>query len=268
MQNRHPEHLTALGDVIKNQPTSNTSGASHPTNEADNIGEVYTCPLCRDARFVHPTRGDGKPDYTRVIPCKCVEGKLADKRRIRMLEDCEIPPRAAGWTFETFERLPGLEEAYDKALEFTEDSSDTKWLVLMSGSDRGKTHLLFAICHRWLEEGRPARYAYVPDLLDELRQGFRGEGDRSYEARWRFFRNVPLLALDDLGTENKTPWVQERLDTLIDYRLRQGLALVVATNTPMEDLPFRIRSRLEREGRVIYIRAHDYHTRLDRKAGR
>lgn len=181
-----------------------------------------------------------------------------------MLEDCELPPRAAGWTFETFERLPGLEEAHDEALAFAEDRSDTEWLVLMSGSDRGKTHLLFAICHRWLEEGRPARYAYVPDLLDELRQGFRGDGDQSFDARWRFFRNVPLLVLDDLGVEYKTPWVQERLDTIIDYRLRQGLALVVATNQPMEDLPFRIRSRLEREGRVVYVRAPDYHSRLDR----
>ena len=185
-----------------------------------------------------------------------------------MLEACELPPRAAGWTFETFERLPGLEEAYDEALEFAEDTSATKWLVLMSGSDRGKTHLLFAICHRWLEQGRPARYAYVPDLLDELRRGFRGDGDQSFEARWHFFRNVPLLALDDLGAENKTPWVQERLDTLINYRLTHELALVVTTNTPLEDIPFRIRSRLEREGRVIYIRAHDYHTRPDRRGRR
>ena len=254
------ENLTPLGEVLKNLPTSNTSGASRPTNEAD---EVYTCLLCRDNRFVHPIR-EGKPDYTRVIPCQCVEGKLAEKRRVRMLEGCELPPRAAEWTFETFERLPGLEEVYDEALAFAEDRSNSKWLILMSGSDRGKTHLLFAICHHWLGEGWPARYAYVPDLLDELRQGFRGDGAQSFEARWHFFRNVPLLALDDLGTENKTPWVQERLDTLINYRLTHGLAMVVTTNTPMEDLPFRIRSRLEREGRVIYIRAPEYRTRMDR----
>jgi len=182
-----------------------------------------------------------------------------------MLKNCQLPPKARGWTFETFERLPGIEEAYDEALALAEGRSDIRWLVMMSGSDRGKSHLLAAICHRWLDGGRPARYAYVPDLLDDLRRGFRGEGDQSFDARWDFFRNVPLLALDDLGVENKTPWVQERLDTLIDHRLMHELALVVTTNLPMEDLPFRIRSRLQREGRVVYIRAHEYHTRLDRR---
>jgi len=182
-----------------------------------------------------------------------------------MLKACELPPRAMRWTFETFERLPGLDEAYDAALALAEGTSDTNWLTLMSGSDRGKSHLLTAICHHRLNEGKPARYAYVPDLLDELRQGFRGEGEQSFEARWQFFRSVPLLALDDLGTQNKTPWVQERLDTLINHRLTHELALVVTTNLPLEDFPFRVRNRLEREGRVVYISAPEYHIRTDRR---
>ena len=233
-------------------------------NEA--AGAEGECPICKGAQTVHPRQPDGRPDYSRLIPCVCIRAKVEAEKKERLLRMCELPKKALKWTFETFAVLPGLKEAYEAALDLAERRGENKWLLLMGGTDRGKTHLLAAICHRWLQAGMPARYAYVPLLLDELRRGFRGEGDNSYDARFDFFLNVPLLAMDDLGTENRTPWVQERLDTIIDYRLMHELALVVTSTLPMEDLPFRIRSRLSREGRVVYIAATEYHTRSDRRA--
>jgi DNA replication protein DnaC len=73
---------------------------------------------------------------------------------------------------------------------------------------------------------------------------------------------VPLLVLDDLGVENSTSWVQEKLDTLVDYRLMHGLALVVTTNLTLEELPARISSRLERAGHVIGIKGEPYKSEL------
>lgn len=175
----------------------------------------------------------------------------------RLLKYCELPPGSEHMTFASFKRSPKLEEAYQAALELAEGPADG-WLTIMSDVDRGKTHLAVAICRHWVQSSRPARYAYVPLLLDELRRGFREEGDLSYENRFDFFLRVPLLVLDDLGTEYRTPWVQERLDTIIDYRLMNSLALVVTTNLRMDELPFRISSRLQRRGRVVVIDAPEY----------
>jgi len=175
-----------------------------------------------------------------------------------MLNDCELPEASEHMTFENFHVHPGLEEAYQAALAIAEETAEFNWLTLNSDSDRGKTHLLIAVCRHRLRQEKPARYAYVPLLLDELRRGFREGGDLSYEARFDFFLNVPLLALDDLGTEHRTPWVQERIDTILDYRLMHGLALVVTTNLPIDELPFRIASRLQRKGRVVVIDAPAY----------
>jgi len=261
--------LELVGDVIRSLPLKSTSEVFHePAGQKSELGsgDDNICPICKDARFVHPREGDDKPDYSRTVLCRCVRAKWEESKQQRLLNMCDLPKKALKWTFETFEILPGLEEAYEAAMEMAEERADSNWLTLMGGTDRGKTHLLAAICHHWLDRGKPACYAYVPVLFDELRRGFRGEGELSYDARWEFFLSVALLALDDLGTENKTNWVQERLDTLIDYRLTRGLALVVTTNLPMEDLPFRIRSRLSREGRVVYIAAPEYHTRPDRRA--
>lgn len=244
-----------IGEVIKNlQPRSSARALS----DEPVLGEQFTCALCQDGHFVHPLREDGKPDYSKSVPCQCVKEQIERERAQRLLAYCELPAATAHMTFENFIVTPQLKEAYDLATQLAEETGDTNWLTFLSGTDRGKTHLLIAICRRWLKKGKPARYAYVPLLLEELRRGFREEGDRSYEARFDRFLNVPLLALDDLGTEASTPWVNEKLDTIIDYRLVQGLPLVATTNKPMDELPFRIESRLRRAGRVVVIDAPEF----------
>ena len=234
-----------------------------PSSEMGSISGLgepeYVCTICKDAHFVYPLDDAGKPNYQTVVPCVCVMASLEERKRQRIRQHCELPPKSKGMTFDSFEMAPGLEEALEAAYAIaTEPQERPNWLTLSSDTNRGKTHLLVAICRHWLQEGRLARYAYVPLLLEELRRGFRQEGDYSYEARFDLLQNVPLLALDDLGVESRSPWVNEKLDTIIDARLMKDLALVVTTNTPMNQLPFRIRSRLQRNGKVVIIDAPEY----------
>ena len=230
------------------------------SDEPPAYGEEYKCPLCRDAHFIHPLMEGGKPDYTTVVSCECIREQMERERRQNLLKYCELPVGTAHMNLASFKVSSKLKEAYDLALKLAEGSSEITWLTLVAGTDRGKTHLAIGICRLWLQRGKLARYAYVPLLLDELRRGFHEEGDRSYEARFDRFLNVPLLVLDDLGAEHKTPWVQEKLDTIIDYRLMNGLPLVVTTNTPLDELPFRIASRLRRNpgSRVLIIGAAEF----------
>lgn len=249
--------LGHVGGIIKRV---RLRGSGRALNDEPIEGAQYVCPICHDAHFIHPLRDGGKPDYSTVVPCTCVRDQLERERTQRLLRYCELPPGTAHMSFENFKVSPQLQEAYDLAVQVAEDTGKVNWLTLMSGADRGKTHLAVAICRRWLQRGKPALYAYVPLILEELRRGFREEGDRSYEARFDRFLNVPLLVLDDLGAEYRTNWVQENLDTLIDYRLMHGLPLVVTTNTPLDELPFRITSRLMRapSSRVVVIDAPEF----------
>jgi len=143
------------------------------------------------------------------------------------------------------------------------------WLTLLGSVDLGKTHLAAAICRGWLDQGKPTKYAYVPLLLDELRAGIGKDADslEGYEYRFKMFCTIPLLWLDDLGTENNTPWAQERLDTIIDYRHIHNLALVVTSNLHINQLPVRIASRLQRHpnSKVIGIDAEEYRLTQDKK---
>lgn len=216
------------------------------------------CPICRDRGWLRFDVPLDHPDFGSIERCRCMEGIDDADRRRRFLRLCRLPEATEDRTFENFEVRPGLEEAYQASLDVAEGR--LKWLTLSGGVDAGKSHLAIAIAKWWLQRDRPARYTMVPELLDDLRRGYHPDADISYDQEFHFYKNVDLLALDDLGTESTTPWAQERLDTLVNYRYEHGLPLVVTLNLTMEEISPRIASRLQRApfGRVVSIRAPEY----------
>ena len=236
---------------------------------------VPECPICNDAGFIHPLKEDGKPDFSQVIPCKCRDEQIKLERNQRLIKLCELPDNTERLTFENFQRdqsLKSMEEAYKAALELAEESSELKWLILIGNVDVGKTHLAIAICRRWLVRGKPARYVFIPDMLEDLRQGYNPDAEMAYYAQLQFLKNVPLLVLDDLGagkitSDKGTSWAVEKLEIIIDHRYINGLPLVVTTNKEIDkvvgDFSQRIASRLMRfvPGRVVVMEAPEYRTR-------
>ena len=73
----------------------------------------------------------------------------------------------------------------------------------------GKTHLAAAIANYAVESGIPTLFITVPDMLDSLRFSYNNP-DTTFEQRFEEIRTAPLLILDDFGTENATPWAQEK----------------------------------------------------------
>ena len=69
--------------------------------------------------------------------------------------------------------------------------------------------------------------------------------EATFEERFEEIRKRPLLVLDDFGTQNATPWAQEKLFQIFNYRYINHLPLVVTTNLALDEIEGRIRSRLE-----------------------
>ena len=226
------------------------------------------CLICRGAGVIHPLGENGKPNYGQVVTCECSRERVLRERYEQMLKYCQLPAATANWTFETFDASGPLQEAHDTALQLAEERGNVKWLSLVGDVDVGKSHLAVAICRRWLARGKPARYVLVPLMLEELRSGYNREGE--YDRLMNFLLKVPLLVLDDLGTQKPTEWAAEKLMLIVDYRYVNGLHLVVTTNRSLDDLPgdteHRIGSRLLRadSARVVAIDAPEY--RLRRKS--
>lgn len=147
-------------------------------------------------------------------------------------------------------------EAYAAATDFATDP-ERSWLVLAGEVGTGKSHLLAAIVNRLLTTRWHPVYHVLPELLRHLRQGF-DAGD--YQQRWDDLRKAEVLLLDDYGSEQSTPWGDETLFVLVDYRWAHRKPTVVATNLTAEQMPARIASRIhdQARSRVVTMRPGDY----------
>ncbi len=225
-----------------------------------------TCPICKGIGYLRADVPVGHPDFGKLVPCTCHLAELAQRRvtALRTLSDLEVLSRM---TFETFvpeghglppDKQANLRWIYEEARGFAENPEG--WLVLKGGYGCGKTHLAAAIANTCVERGQPVLFITVPDLLDHLRAAFAPSSPARYDARFEEVRTAPILILDDLGTESSTPWAQEKLFQILNYRYNARLPAVITTNHELEEIPLRLRSRLVDPdlARIVSITAPDY----------
>ncbi len=137
--------------------------------------------------------------------------------------------------------LEEFQHAVEVAKSFAEDPAG--WLVFVGPSGSGKTPLAAAIANRRLEKGQPAFYISVPDLLDHLRSSFAPGTETPYDELFQQVKNVPLLVLDDFGSQLSTLWAREKLDQLLNYRYANRLATVILSSVPVDEWDDRMRTR-------------------------
>ena len=121
------------------------------------------------------------------------------------------------------------------------------WLLFTGARGSGKTHLAVAIAGESLQQGRQVFFAFVPTLLDHLRTTYSPDSRVGFDELFEQVLNVPLLILDDLGSENSTPWAEEKLYQIVVHRHEARLPTVITTASTMEELEEakpRIASRL------------------------
>ena len=158
-------------------------------------------------------------------------------------------------TFKNFDTLGGpgassqqqesLDQAKHTAKSFADDPDG--WLLLNGPRGCGKTHLAVAIAGEQLKHGSQVFFAFVPTLLDHLRATFSPESPVGYDELFEQINSVPLLVLDDLGSESSTAWAEEKLYQIVVHRHEARLPTVITTVSTIEELEdtkSRIASRL------------------------
>lgn len=224
------------------------------------------CPLCKDARWLKRYK-NGRDVFggTELLACDCMSVELKHRAWLRAREASGLHRTLHEMTLTNFVRTR-QPEAHAAAGEFVANP-ERHWLLLVGDVGTGKTHLCAAIVTALLITPRRPLYAVVPDLLRNLRAGF-DLGD--HEQRWRDVRDADVLIIDDYGAEQSTPWSDETIFALVDYRFAVGLPTVVATNLHPQAMPPRIGSRLQdaARSRVVTMRPGDYRQSQERLAER
>ena len=166
----------------------------------------------------------------------------------------------------SLEQRQNLKEAFQRAVDFAHNPEG--WFIFNGVNGCGKTHLAAAIANYRLAQGKPVFFVVVPDLLDHLRSTFSPQSDISYDEFFEQIKKSPLLILDDFGEQSATPWAQEKLYQLINYRYNDRLPTVITTCLSLDEIEPRISSRMvdAKFSFVFNIIAPDF--RGDRETGR
>ena len=200
------------------------------------------CPTCKGAGFYVRDVHYGDADFSRLIRCHCKDDEIQQRRSQKLLQISNLEP-FRDKTFDNFDgNIAGVGRAFIRSLDYA--NNPRGWLVLYGNYGCGKTHLAAAIANQILTLNYQVLFTVVPDILDHLRSTFGPSSEVAYDERFEQIRNAKLLILDDLGTENATPWAREKLYQIINHRYNYALPTVITSNRDPESIDARIRSRM------------------------
>ena len=122
----------------------------------------------------------------------------------------------------------------------------TNWLLLVGSEGAGKTHLAVATATARQDEGDEVFFSSVADLLGHLRSTFSPDSPISHDDLLEQIKTVNLLVLDDMGAERNSPFAEEKLFQIVDYRYAEQLPTIITTShlDVIEQNRSRILSRL------------------------
>ena len=157
----------------------------------------------------------------------------------------EVPPyMLERMTFASFDPAGGLKATreHKESLYLAVQSAQTfasfpeGWLLFTGSRGSGKTHLAIAIAGESLRQGQKVFYAFVPALLGHLRTTYSPDSPVGFDELFEEVLNTSLLILDDLGSENSTPWAEEKLYHIIVHRHEARLPTIITTASTMDVL--------------------------------
>ena len=108
--------------------------------EAEELSASSSCPICKGAGFVHPPLPSGKPDFSRVVTCRCTQQELDKGRQTHLLQYSNL----GSLTRFTFDNLlpqgrsgnpinqAQFHRAYEAAKAFATEAKG--WLILIGPS--------------------------------------------------------------------------------------------------------------------------------------
>lgn len=221
----------------------------------------FICPDCQDMGFFRRDLPPGHKEFGKLIPCQN-EAHLPDQLKrlsaVSGLKDKELK-----------RRLSDLQVTDDNqvVIEAAREAIDQGhgWLYLWGGPGNAKSEVLKAIVNECnvLDKG-PAIYTKFSQIIEYMRDSFaekkrRDQGamiDGTYTDRFNRYRDIRVLAIDEMDKVRTTPFVDDFRFDFLDERytsaIHEKTLTVFAGNSDPKDFPLPIYDRI-RDGRFSIV---------------
>lgn len=169
--------------------------------------------------------------------------KLADQSGMRA--------RFLTRTFDRFVVCEGNKTAYNAAKMYADNFADMlpqkgvegkykpptaerNGLFITGSYGTGKTHLAAAIANQLIGQNIPVICMTMIDLLAKIKSTFDNAQNfgniETEESIMRIYEKVPLLIIDDIGSEQPTEWGIAKIYAIINARYEAYMPVIITTN--------------------------------------
>lgn len=192
--------------------------------------------------------------------------ETADKKKAeemakfsRMMEQSGMGARFQSRRFETYQRnTPEQEKAWKQAKRYAENFERMRpkksrgryeappeicrnGLFIAGSYGTGKTHLAAAIANQLIDGGTACICMTMIDMLERIRRTYQAAGSEADEAMiLNQYEQVPLLIIDDIGSEQPTEWAVSKIFAIINARYEGYMPTIITTNYSGEELVRRM----------------------------
>jgi DNA replication protein DnaC len=173
------------------------------------------CPICGGIGWIRFDRPIEDPLFGRMAICPNRSSDALGK-------DSGLDPRELGLKWSAIADLNNALAAVRAVKAALERGRG--WVTLWGPTGLAKTLILQVAIAETIRAQRPARYARMVDIIDNLRQAFDTENTRGEETRrMESWAGLPILAIDETDRVRSSDYSDEKRFSLLDRRYQAAL---------------------------------------------
>lgn len=172
-----------------------------------------------------------------LVECKYKKEYRLLKSKSSLIKTLYLPTNVLDANLEKFDiNSESRRKIYQYVLDFIrsfKEGNKVKGLYLSGTFSIGKTYTLACIANELSKNNISSLLIYFPDLVVDLKSAI---GTNRFDELINMLKSIDVLMLDDVGSENMTPWLRDEiLGPIINYRALEHKPVFFSSNLKGKD---------------------------------